>query len=805
MKISYNWLKDFIETDKSAAEIGNLLTNCGLEVEDISTFCNIPGALEGIVIGQVLSVEKHPNADKLSICQVDTEKGVTQQIVCGAPNVAANQKVLVATVGSTVYPTTGEPFTISKAKIRGVESAGMICAEDELGLGNSHEGILILPEHFEVGKPAHNYFNIYSDQILEIGLTANRGDAASHYGVARDLFALGIKRLRKELEQVEMASTESSIGVSIEEGSGCLRYSGLVINHVGIKPSPEWLQNRLKAIGLSPINNIVDATNFILHSWGQPLHAFDADKIAGRQIIVKKAVAGSTFTTLDKVERKLSGIECMICDAEKPLALAGVFGGMDSGVSSETQNIFLESAYFEGAVIRKAAKAHGLNTDASFRFERGTDPNITFETLHHAAALILKIAGGYVPCQIIDIYPQPIPDRSIVFSPSKSNALIGKDIPFEIQKKILGDLQILVRENKTDEWVLTVPPYRVDIERPVDITEEILRIYGFNNIDSNLQMQSALSYSEDEFGLNLKNRLANFLSANGFFEIATNSLTKSAYYTQEQIDNAVKLLNPLSNDLNIMRPDMIFSVLESVQYNNNRKNQDLRFFEFANTYQFSGEAENLKSYSEHKHLTLALLGRKEPESWNNGKQEIGYFGVKNIIEQIARQCGLGNLSYTYESDEQFEMATQIIIKKKVIGFWGLVKQSMCKPFDIDKPLWYADFNVDALFELASNVKFKLKPVSVFPMVRRDLAMLISNEITYTQLEKIAFKTEPNLLRQINVFDVYQGDKIEQGKKSYALSFILQDDSKTLTDETIDAVMKKLIANYEKDAGAVLRS
>ncbi len=804
MKISYNWLKDFIETDKSAEEIGALLTNCGLEVEDISAFYNIPGGLEGIVVGEVLSTVKHPNADKLNVCQVNLGNDVTKQIVCGAPNVAAGQKVLVAVVGSTVYPSKGEPFTINKAKIRGEVSEGMICAEDELSLGNSHDGILVLPEHYEVGKPASHYFEIYSDHIFEIGLTANRGDAASHYGVARDLFAVGIKRRRKELEHVEMASPESSIGVSIEEGSGCLRYSGLVINHVSIKPSPEWLQNRLKAIGLTPINNIVDATNFMLHSWGQPLHAFDADKIAGKQVIVKKAVEGSVFTTLDKVERKLQGIECMICDTEKPIALAGVFGGLDSGVSAETQNIFLESAYFEGTAIRKAAKAHGLNTDASFRFERGTDPNITFETLHHAAALILEIAGGYVPCQIIDIYPQPILDRSILFSPSKSNALIGKEIPLAVQRKILADLQILVHENHADEWELTVPPYRVDIERPVDITEEILRIYGLNNIEMGVQIQSAMTHSEDEFGLNLKNRLADYLSANGFFEIATNSLSKSSYYPNDQVENAVKLLNPLSNDLNVMRMQMLFSVLESVQYNNNRKNNDLRFYEFGKTYQVNGDIHTLANHQEQKRLAIALLGRKLPENWNNGKQEFGYFGLKNIIEQIGKQCGLTNISYSFEPHEQLEMATQIFIKKKVIGFFGQIKPAICKPFDIDKPLWYADLDVDVLFELAANVKFKLKPVSVFPSVRRDLALLLSNEITYTQLEKIAVKTEPNLIKNIHVFDVYQGDKIEQGKKSYALSFILQDDSKTLTDETIDGVMTKLIANFVKEAGAVLR-
>ncbi|OYU95379.1 MAG: phenylalanine--tRNA ligase subunit beta [Bacteroidetes bacterium B1(2017)] len=803
MKISYEWLKDFIDTTAKAEEIGALLTGCGLEVEDITPYNSIPGGLEGILIGEVLSAEKHPNADKLRVCQVNLGS-VQKQIVCGAPNVAAGQKVLVATVGCTVHPSKGEPFTINKAKIRGEVSEGMICAEDELSLGESHDGILVLPDTYEVGKPASDYFPVYQDQILEIGLTANRGDATSHYGVARDLYALGVKKRRTVLPRLILGQAENPYVVTLQKDSGCLRYSGLEINNISVKPSPEWLQNRLKAIGLSPINNIVDATNYIMHSIGQPLHAFDATEIAGHQINVRTAKEAERMVTLDNVERRMKGHECLICDAVRPLAIAGVFGGLHSGISAETKNIFIESAYFDSATVRKSAKAHGLNTDASFRFERGTDPNITFEALHDVAALILDIAGGYLPSQIVDIYPNPIEDRTIHFNPKKSNELIGKDIALETQKKILTDLQILIHENSVTDWELTVPPYRVDIERPIDITEEILRIYGLNNIEMGTEIKSAMTFSKDEFALNLKNKLANYLSSTGFFEMASNSLTRSSNYTEEQLKNAVTLLNPLSQDLDIMRIDMLHSVLEAVQFNNNRKSNDLRFFEIAKTYSRAGEANSLSSYTEQKHLVLAVLGRKQPESWNNAKTEFSYFGLKAVLEQVFKRAGLNQLSMSFEADERFEDATQILIKKKVVAVFGSVNSKLCKKYDLDKGLLYADINLDVLTTLAQDVKFKLKPVSVFPSVRRDLALLLDESISYQQLEKIAAKTEPNLLKQMGAFDVYTGDKIEQGKKSYALSFVLQDDTKTLTDQEIEEVMQKLISNFTKEAGAVLR-
>ncbi len=803
MKISFNWLKAYIDTEASAAEIGALLTGSGLEVEDIADYYSIPGGLEGIVIGEVISAIPHPNADKLRICQVnlgDTQK----QIVCGAPNVAAGQKVLVATVGATVYPSKGEPFTINKAKIRGEVSEGMICAEDELSLGESHDGILVLPNEYEVGKAASTYFPIYADQIFEIGLTANRGDATSHYGVARDLYALGVKKRRTIIPPLILGQAENPYTINLNKGSGCLRYTGIEINNITVKPSPEWLQNNLKAIGLSPINNIVDATNYMMHSIGQPLHAFDASEIAGHQINVRTAKEGEKIVTLDQVDRKLKGHECLICDAVRPLAIAGVFGGLHSGISAETKNIFIESAYFESAAVRKAAKAHGLNTDASFRYERGTDPNITFEAVHDVAALILEIAGGYLPSQIIDVYPEPIADRIILFSPSKSNALIGKEISLETQKKILTDLQILIHENSQDEWELTVPPYRVDIERPIDITEEILRIYGLNNIEMGTDIKSAMTFSKDEFGLNLKNKLANFLSNNGFFEMASNSLTKSSNYTETEMANAVQLLNPLSQDLDTMRLDMLHSVLEAVQYNNNRKNSDVRFFEIGKTYSRNGDANQLNNYKEQKHLVLAVLGRKQPETWNNSKNEFGFFGIKNVLEQILGKVGFGTYQYTYNPDERFDVACQVLVKKKQIAVFGNINAALSKKYDLDKDLWYAAIDLDLLIEMAKDLKFKLNHIPVFPAVRRDLALLLDQTVTYNQLEKIAAKTAPNILKQMNAFDVYVGDKIENGKKSYALSFVLQDDSKTLTDQEIEEVMAKLIANFTKEAGAILR-
>lgn len=803
MKISYQWLQDFIDSTASPEEIANLLTGCGLEVEDLSPYHSIPGGLAGIVIGEVLSAEKHPNADKLKVCSVNIGSAINQ-IVCGAPNVSAGQKVLVATVGSTVYPSKGEPFTINKAKIRGEVSEGMICAEDELSLGDSHDGILVLPDHYEVGKAASEYFEVYDDYTLEIGLTANRGDAASHLGVARDLYALGIPKRTKASPQLMLGQAENPFTITLEKDSGCLRYSGIEINNVSVKPSPNWLQNRLRAIGLSPINNIVDATNYVMHSIGQPLHAFDAAEITAKQIIVRKAKQGEEMRTLDGQSRTMLGHECLICDAVRPLALAGVFGGSNSGISGETKNIFIESAYFDGAVVRKSAKSHALNTDASFRYERGTDPTITVEALHIVANLILEIAGGNLPSQLIDVCPNPFSDKIITFNPIKSNQLIGKEIPSSKQKEILHHLQIGIHEINENEWELKVPPYRVDVTRAIDITEEILRIYGLNNIEMGKEVKSATTFSSATFGLNLKNKLAQFLSNKGFLEMMSNSLTKSAQYSEDKLNHAVNLLNPLSQDLNMLRIDLLPNLLEAMQYNNNRKNNDLRFFELGNTYHKYGEGKDLTHYQENSYLAIGLYGKKQPESWNNSKTEFGYFSLKNLLQNLFSKVGLNQISYTFEADDRFEYATQIKCKKKQIAVMGKVNPTIASQFDLNNSVWYACIDLKNLIELAASVQFSLKPISVFPAVRRDLALQLNKEISYQQLEKIAMQTAPQLIKDMGVFDVYQGNKIEAGKKSYALNFMLQDEQKTLTDQEIDSVMKRLIQNFEKETGAILR-
>ncbi len=808
MKISYNWLKDLIALDATADEVSSMLTGCGLEVEHLEHYQSLKGGLEGIVVGFVIEREKHPNADKLSVCKVDIGSGEDKQIVCGAPNVAAGQKVLVATVGTILYPIKGEPFKISKSKIRGEVSEGMICAEDEIGLGESHDGILILPDTYEVGKPASAYFPVYTDAVFEIGLTANRGDAASHLGAARDLKAITNCELRINNDELPVATSNHPINIEIEDTEGCKRYTGLSISGIEVKASPDWLQNRLKAIGLNPINNIVDATNYVLHELGQPLHAFDADKMVGNTIVVKKAIEGAKFTTLDKVERSLKGHECLICDAQHPLALAGVFGGLDSGISANTKNIFLESAYFDSVSIRKTAKAHGLSTDASFRFERGTDPNMTIRAIKRVAAIILEIAGGEITSEIVDVYPTPITHTKVEFSLSKSDELIGKEIPNDQVLNILKALEIEVLETKGDLLTLSVPPYRVDVTRPADVTEEILRIYGLNNIEIGNDIKSTMAFSETETKVKLKNALANYLSANGFNEIASNTLTKSSYYSEAELEQAIKILNPLSSDLDVMRMNMLPSMLEAMQYNRNRRNLDLKFYEFGKTYakfnSDNGQQTKGSIANEQSHLMIALCGRKEPEGWNTRGDDVNYFTLKASLEMLLHKAKISKYELAFNESESLDYAGSYVVKNKTLISFGSVKSKILRPFDIDTEIWFADIDFDYLLELSKQEKFKLQHVSVFPAVRRDLALLIDDSIKYQQLEKIALKTDNKLIKKVNVFDVYKGDKIEQGKKSYALSFILQDESKTLTDEVIDEVMQRLIKNYEKELGAVLR-
>lgn len=801
MKISYNWLKELIDIPHSPEQISDLLTGCGLEVEGIEKYESLKGGLGGIVIGEVKTCIKHPNADKLSLTTVDIGGESLLSIVCGAPNVAAGQKVLVATVGAMMYPSKGEPFEIKKSKIRGEYSEGMLCAEDELGMGTGHDGILVLPENYVVGKKAIEYFPVYEDYLIEIGLTANRGDAASHLGVARDLKALTNTPIKAFSSEIPKANGDSGFKLEIEDNDSCKRYSGISISNITVKDSPVWMKNKLKVIGINPINNIVDATNYVLHELGQPLHAFDADKVEGKKIVVKKMPAGTKFTTLDKTERILSGIECMICDASKPLAIAGVFGGLDSGIHAGTKNIFIESAYFDAGSVRKTARQHGLSTDASFRYERGTDPNITITALARITSLILEISGGEVSSSLIDIYPSPVQQNIIEFSIPKLFQLIGQEIPIDEVKRILTGLDIEILAEKNQILSLSVPPFRVDIKRQADVTEEILRIYGLNKIEIPTQLKSVLTRSKDEDSFMLRNKVADFLSNTGFVEMINNSLTKSAYYTEQMMNQAVRILNPLSSDLDIMRMHMVYNGLEVLQFNANRKSKNIKAYEYGNTYRLiEGK------YIEQPHFALFITGKKQEESWHESQQELDFFNMKAVVSSVLKRSGILNftLDYNKESDVMSQ-CTQIMHKGKVLGEFGMVKPSILKSFDLDQQVYFSDLNWNEIIKTAEQQKFELAPVSSFPSVRRDLALLLDQTVNYADLERLAYKTDAKLIREINVFDVYEGDKIEKGKKSYALSFILQDDNKTLTDEEIDSVMKKLIKGFETTFGASLRA
>lgn len=797
MKISYNWLNELIPTGLSPEKIAEILTGTGLEVEGIEPFNTIKGGLKGIVVGEVKTCEKHPNADKLKVTTVDIGQPELLHIVCGAPNVAAGQKVLVATVGSTVHPTIGEPFEIKKSKIRGELSEGMICAEDELSLGESHDGILVLPVDYEVGKPASDYFPNYSDYLIEIGLTANRGDAASHMGVARDIRA--VTNTPVLWPQFTLpSSTETPVQVVIEDAD-CLRYSGISIKGVKVSESPLWLQHKLKVIGISPINNIVDVTNYVMHELGQPLHAFDARKIVGSQVVVKKANAGAVFTTLDKVERKLVGTECMICDAEKPMAIAGVFGGLHSGIQPDTTELFIESATFNPASIRKTAKLHGLSTDASFRYERGTDININIKALERAVQLILEVAGGEVCSTVVDVYPQPVQPISLSFYLDKFYRLIGKQIAVEEIVRILTALDFEIKEQTADSLQLNIPPYRTDVTREADVAEEILRIHGLNNIDIPEQITISVGKSAEDAQFELRNKLCDYLTDIGFNEILNNSLTKSAYYAPEQLNEAVHMLNPLSSDLDILRMSMLYNGLEVLQYNKNRKANDMYLYEFGKTY-----TKTPNGFDERTHLSVFMHGKKTAESWHGTQTPVQYFTLKGVVEQLLRKAGIKKYELQFMQQGSLVAQTQIIVQKQVLGIFGSVDTKTKKQFDLTDDVWYADINWELLCQLSIGKGIKLQAVSAFPAVRRDLALVLDKKVTYAEVEKVARKTEQQLLKEMNVFDVYEGDKIAQGKKSYAISFILQNTEKTLTDEEIDGTMQKLLQQFEKELGASLR-
>ncbi len=809
MKISYNWLKQYIHIPESAEEIGQTLTDTGLEVESVEPFETIKGGLKGLVIGEVLSCAKHPNADKLSITSVDVGGEKSLQIVCGAANVAAGQKVVVATVGTTVHPTKGESFQIKSAKIRGEQSEGMICAEDEIGLGESHAGIMVLETQIANGTLATEFFNVQSDYVLEIGLTPNRADAASHLGVARDIKAAKKRELKwPSVDHFDIDNTNLTIPVSVENTDACPRYSGVTISGVQISESPDWLKNRIKSIGLTPINNVVDITNFVLHETGQPLHAFDADQITGKKIIVKTLAGGTKFLTLDQKERTLVANDLMICDGdENGMCIAGVFGGIKSGVSEKTSNLFLESACFSPIYIRKTGMHHGLKTDASFRFERGTDPNMTVYALKRAALLIKEIAGGNISSEIIDVYPTKIENRIIEVKDKNINRLIGKTLSREEIFSILGSLDILVSNKNEESFSVSVPPYRVDVMQEADVVEEILRIYGFNKIElTEIVGTDYLAEFPDKDSNKFKKAIGEMLAGNGFYEILTNSLTNAAYHQKHSLTFAgepVEMLNKLSEEQGILRQTMLFSGLEVCSYNINRKQKDLKLFEFGKTYWKQDAAVLRDKYQEEERLALFQSGNIETENWQNKSRNTGYYDLAQHVANILQKASLENIKQEPLNDPLFDYGMKIMKGTKEIGKLGKVKTALLKDFGIKQEIFYADLSTALLFKSASP-KFVVSEVTKFPEVRRDLSIVVERKITFAEMKELVLSTEKRLIKDIIAFDVYEGDKLPEGKKAYALGFTLLDETKTLTDEEIDKTMNKLIGVFEVKMGAVIR-
>ncbi|GGG99362.1 phenylalanine--tRNA ligase beta subunit [Polaribacter pacificus] len=808
MKISYNWLKQFLQIDWEASKAGELLTDLGLEVEGIETKESIKGSLKGIVVGEVLTCVQHPNADRLKITTVHIGQEQPLQIVCGASNVAAGQKVPVATIGTVLYVDKGDGFTIKKGKIRGEESHGMICAEDELGLGSSHDGILVLDASIEPGTLAAEVFNIEQDDVFEIGLTPNRADAMSHFGVARDLRAglmqqdINLELISPSVSDFHVDERKLKIDVEVEDRDLAPRYSGISITDVVIKDAPEWIQNRLKAIGITPKNNIVDITNYVLHELGQPLHAFDALKIKGNKVLVKTLKPGTKFTTLDGVERVLDAEDIMICDAESnPLCLAGVFGGENSGVTENTTSVFLESAFFNPVSIRKSAKRHALNTDASFRFERGVDINMTKYALKRAALLIEEYAGGTLASDIMDFYPEKIEDFQVFLSYDNAYRLLGQEIPKETIKNILASLEIRINSETEGGLGLTIPSYRVDVQREADIIEEILRVYGYNNIEFSHKLNTSISFDTNK-EVKIENIVANQLSSLGFNETMANSLTKSEYVALTDNlneENNVEILNPLSSDLKVMRQSLLFSGLESVGYNINRKNSALKMYEFGKTYHKYND-----TYQEDKHLTLFVTGNRTKDSWKIVSQNSDFFYVKGIVSSILERLGITNVKTTPTKSDVFSEGISLSLGKIKLVDFGVIKNSLLKEFGIKQEVLFADFNWDTILKLCGNKNVKVSDLPKFPAVKRDLALLLDKGKTFKEIYNLAFQSEKNLLKEVDLFDVYEGDKLPEGKKSYAVSFVLQDQNKTLEDKQIDKIMQKLQATFEKNLEAVLR-
>lgn len=819
MKLSYNWLKQYINTDLSAEELSPILTDIGLEVEGLEKFQSLKGGLKGIVIGEVKTCHKHPNADKLSVTTVDIGKDELLPIVCGAPNIAAGQKVVVATVGTTIY-TNDHSFEIKKAKIRGEISQGMICSEDELGLGISHEGIMVLSEEVIPGTSASDYFEVEEDYVFEIGLTPNRADATSHIGSARDLVA-GLNRIENEkkhflllptVDNFKVDNNSLDIDVIVEAPEACPRYSGLSISNIEVKESPEWLKNKLNAIGLRPINNIVDITNYVLHETGQPIHAFDADKIKGKKVVVRKMANNSTFVTLDEEERKLNQDDLMICDTEEGMCIAGVFGGNHSGVTDQTKNIFLESAYFDATHIRKTSKRHSLQTDASFRFERGADPNITIYALKRAAMLIKEIAGGEISSEVKDVYPKKINDWTVDINYNNVDRLIGKSIERKIIKDILSDLEIKILEESTEGLKLQVPTFKVDVTREVDIIEEILRIYGYNNIQLDNKIHSSISLRQKPDMEKIQNMISDYLSNQGFSEIMNNSLTKSTYAESNPDFDAqknVEMLNPLSIDLNVLRQSLLFGGLEAISYNQNRRISDQKIYEFGNIYRKTDTPSSnagVKNYFEEKHLMMLATGNVYTENWDVESGKADFYFLKSMVEAIITRLGIDRKKVKIDegNKKSYSYSLEYKLNNEIIAEIGMLASSVLKPFSIKKEVFAARINWTVITKFLPKHNTSYQPVSKYPSVRRDLALIVDNKISFSQLKETAQKAERKLLDEVGIFDIYEGDKIPEGKKQYALSFVLRDNSKTLNDKTIDKAMRRIQQMLENDLGAQLR-
>ena len=820
MNISYNWLKEYVDFDLTAQEVADALTSIGLEVDGLEEVQSIKGGLEGLVVGHVLACDVHPNSDHMHICKVDLGQGEPVQIVCGAANVAAGQKVIVATLGTKLYDGDQE-FTIKRSKLRGVESVGMICAEDEIGVGTSHDGIIELPADTPVGMPAATYYNIKSEYVIEVDITPNRADACSHYGVARDLYAWLIRNgyktslRRPNVEDFAVDNHDLDIAVEVENAEACPRYCAVTIKGCEVKESPEWLQKKLETIGVRPINNIVDVTNYIMFAYGQPLHCFDADMIEGGKVVVKTMPEGTPFVTLDGVEHKLSERDLAICNANEPMCIAGVFGGKGSGTYDTTTNVLLESAYFHPTWIRKSARRHGLNTDASFRFERGIDPDGQIYALKQAAILVKELAGGTISMEIKDIAAPLTKSFNVDLDYQYVHDLVGKTIPVEVIKEIVTSLDMKILEETAEGIKLEVPGYRVDVQRPCDVVEDILRIYGYNNVEIPTSVKSSLTIKGD---IDRSNKLLNLVSeqlvGQGFNEILNNSLTKEAYYNDLQTyapAHLVRVINPLSSDLNVMRQSLLFGGLESIAHNANRKSANLRMFEYGNCYYFDADKKNgekvLSGYSEDAHLGLWLSGKRVEGSWAHADEDSSVYELKGYVAAILERLGVGMGGMLIEAGKNDIFSKSLAITDrngKLYLELGLVKKKLTSLFDIENEVYYADLNWTLLMKKIKKNTVSFKEISKFPTVSRDLALLVDQSVEFQQIEKIAFASDKKLLKKVTLFDVYEGKNLEVGKKSYAVNFTLRDDSKTMNDKQTEAVMNKIINNLEKQLGAKLR-